>query len=84
MTITLDRGDLGIFLIRAEDGREVLVQTDWDLPAVASSFGWAPCPCGHTDGTVDCAHRSADEMIAEAREFLDEHVGVTADDPGYF
>jgi hypothetical protein len=84
MNITLDRGDFGTFLVRAEDGREILVQTDWDFPSVASTFGWTACPCGHTDGTVDCAHRTVGEMIAEAREFLDEHIGSTADDPGYF
>lgn len=26
--------------ILAEDGRSVLVQTDWDYPGVASTFGW--------------------------------------------
>ncbi len=84
MTITLDRGDFGTFLLRADDGRELLIQTDWDFPGVAAAFGWNPCGCGATDGTLDCAHRSAHELIAAAREFLDEHVGVAADDPGYF
>ena len=27
--------------IVADDGRTVLVQTDWDFPATASSFGWS-------------------------------------------
>lgn len=36
--------------IVAEDGRDHLVQTDWDYPGVASSFGWSTrnvqkCPC---------------------------------------
>ena len=84
MSITLHRGDFGTFLLQADDGREILIQTDWDFPCVATAFGWNPCPCGHTDGTVDCEHRTAREMIAAAREFLDEHIGVTADDPGYF
>lgn len=83
MIITLHRGDYGTLLIRAEDGQE-LVQTDWDFPGIASTFGWQPCPCGRTDGTVDCPHRTASAMIAEAREYLKEHVGETADDPGYF
>lgn len=27
--------------IVAEDGRDILVQTDWDWPSVASTFGWS-------------------------------------------
>ena len=84
MRITLLEGDYATFLLRAEDGRDILVQTDWDFPGVASNFGWTACPCGGTDGTVDCSHRSADEMIASAREFLRAHSGDTTDDPGYF
>lgn len=83
-TVTLLEGDHGTYLIEAEDGRTVLIQTDWDYPAVASVFGWQPCPCGETDGTVDCPHRTASEMIAEASQFLDAHIGDTAEDPGYF
>ena len=82
--ITLLEGDFGTFILEADDGRDVLIQTDWDYPAVASVFGWSPCSCGKTDGTVDCPHRTASEMIAEAREFLSAHVGDTAEDPGYF
>ena len=53
-----------------DDGRAVLVQTDWDYPGVAASFGWSirsvrpttranvgmlpACDHAHTDGTVDC------------------------------
>jgi len=84
MNITLQEGDFGTFLLVAEDGRELLVQTDWDFPGVAQTFGWSPCSCGKTDGTIDCPHRAADDMIAEARDFLQERVGQTTDDPGYF
>ena len=37
-----------------------------------------------TDGTVDCEHRMASEMIAEACEYLDGQIGESFDDPGYF
>ena len=84
MSITLLEGDCGTFLLVAQSGREILVQTDWDFPGLASTFGWSPCSCGATDGTVDCAHKTADEMIAAARDFLTAHVSDTADDPGYF
>ncbi len=84
MRITLLEGDYGTFLLRAQDGRDILVQVDWDFPGLASTFGWSPCPCGATDGTVDCEHETAADMIAAARDFLHERAGSTADDPGYF
>jgi hypothetical protein len=74
-----------------DDGRTVLVQTDWDYPGVARTFGWSPRevqredrpPCDHrsTDGTVDCpaCGVTAGEFIAAAREWLEEHDGATAD-----
>ncbi|MBU1173664.1 MAG: hypothetical protein KKD44_29185, partial [Proteobacteria bacterium] len=60
-------------------GREAaLVQSDWDFPAVASAMGWTPCEkCDLTDGTVDCAHRTATEMISEAYDFCRDHEGET-------
>lgn len=84
MTITLREGDVRTFRLVADTGREILVQSDWDFPGLASNFGWSTCRCGATDGTVDCAHRTAREMIADARDFLTAHVGDTANDPGYF
>lgn len=83
MNITLESGDFGTYLLVADDGAEVLVQTDWDFPGVASTFGWCPCHCGTTDGTVDCPHNTASEMIAAAA-YLDDHVGESVEDPGYF
>jgi len=83
-TITLVDDLHGNFVLQADDGRDLLIQVDWDYPGVASTFGWSPCPCGQTDGTVDCPHRTASEMIGEAGEFLRDHLGDTADDPGYF
>ena len=53
----------------------VLVQTDFDFPALASRLGFVPCDCGATDGTVDCEHRTASEMISAAYDYLVEHAG---------
>jgi hypothetical protein len=72
MTITLDDGPYFTFLIRSESGQTRLVQHDTDFPPVARTFGWG----GPEDGSL--------EAIWDAYAFLDEHVGNTADDPGYF
>jgi hypothetical protein len=84
MRITLEDGPFGTFVIRSEDGRSQLVQTDWDYPGVATAFGWVSCPWGDTNGTVDCDHRCAHEMIQDAYSFLSERVGESVEDPGYF
>ena len=84
MNITLRKSYMG-FEIEPEDGGEtVLVQTDWDFPGTADTFGWQACDCGFTDGTVDCEHRTASDMITEAYDYLMEHIGDTTEDPGYF
>jgi hypothetical protein len=80
--IVLMDTESGEFMLLADDGRTLLIEPDW--ARLARTFGWTPCPCGQTDGTVDCAHRKALDMIAEAYEFLTEHVGDEVDDPGYF
>ncbi len=69
-----------------------LVQLDWDFPGIASNFGFVPCDCcSSTDGTVDCEHRTALEMIQEAGAYLDDVCMLDwddprrlIDDPGYF
>jgi hypothetical protein len=85
---------------RAHPG-DILVQTDWDYPGIASSFGWSPAmvredsrdpadgpKCDHpgTDGTITCPDCGtyAATFIDSAAEWLDDHIGATADDPGYF
>ena len=64
----------------------ILFQLDWDFPSLASAFGFIPCDCGETDGTVDCKHHTAGDMIESATTYLDDCVasGKTAVDPGYF
>lgn len=68
------------------EGTSALIQEEGDFPGLATAFGWTPCPeCKATDGTIDCAHRTAEAMIAEAREFLaSECLGKFVKDPGYF
>lgn len=66
-----------------DESATVLSQSDWDWPGLASCLGWQPC-CDGTDGTVDCQHKTASEMIGEASEHLDAHLGEPFEDPGYF
>lgn len=75
MNITLESGQFGWdYLIVADDGRDILVQSDWDYPGVARTFGWS------WEG--DDADYSGE--IAAAAEYLDDNIGATAEDPGYF
>lgn len=84
--IRLEAGDFGwvYLIVNLETGEDVLIQADWDYPGTATSFGWEACPCEMTDGTVDCEHRTASEMIEEAGEYLTDHIGDEIEDPGYF
>jgi hypothetical protein len=88
------------FIIRDLDGDgSVLVQTDYDYPGTASTFGWSTTfvqpvdvglpdiECNHdgTDGTVDCACGvTAGDFIRSAGEYLRDNIGSVAPDPGYF
>jgi hypothetical protein len=85
MKITLSRGQGGLwYCLIAEDGREIIFQSDWDYPSLAGNFGYVPCECGRTDGTINCIHKTAIEMISAAVDFLNEHDGDSVEDPGYF
>jgi hypothetical protein len=82
-----------------DESQTILVQTDWDYPAVAQLFGWSLravqpvvvignlCDHGGTDGTIDCPECGlpALDFITAAGEWLDDNDGAEADDgPGYF
>lgn len=70
--------------IVADDGRRILIQTDWDYPGTASAFGWAvdrvqrhPVFCADGDGPCD------DDDCPECRaalELLDIPAGVRAEE----
>lgn len=85
-TLRLEKHHRGLYflLVDVNDGsRSVIIQTDWDYPGVASNFGFVACECGETDGTVDCPHHTARDMISRAYTYLCEHEGKTIEDPGY-
>jgi hypothetical protein len=92
--IQLDGDAFGYMIHDLDRGRTILIQTDWDYPGVASSFGWdirsahAPgCadPSG-TDGTIDCPScgTTASSFITAAESWMDDHLGAIVEDPGYF
>ena len=83
--VTLEAGSFGWdYRLVNDDDREILIQTDWDYPGVASNLGWSPCHDG-TDGTIDCpCGNTAMDLIASAQEFLNDHIGESFEDPGYF
>lgn len=94
ITLDTDTSDCpgAICKIVSDDGRDVLVKTDWDAPGVASTFGWSVSQvgsgCEHdgTDGTVACkaCGTTAGKFIEAAIDFINEHDGEAVEDPGYF
>ena len=57
------------------------VTIDYDYPGIAEIFGChSICGCGDTDGTVDCNHKTASQMIGEAGSFLDDNIGAISDE----
>lgn len=73
------------YTLKGPNGKKVSVQVDYEFPALASHFGWAPC-CGLTDGTVECPvhHTKVSDMISQAIDVLSQHDGYQFKDPGYF
>jgi hypothetical protein len=72
---------------------ECLIQSDWDAPGIASTFGWSlssvgSTGCEHrgTDGTVDCPEcgEKSSAFIAAAIDYINDHDGDEVEDPGYF
>ncbi len=90
MKIRLDSSNPKVpcgFLIVGDNDSDILIQTDWDFPGLASTFGWEGLSDHDgTDGTVTCPHcgKKAGAFIAEAYDFLKENDGAEANDPGYF
>lgn len=96
--IRLDEDGFGDYVLTEVDedgnetGEDLLVQTDWDYPATAANFGWDlgasedGCDHRYTDGTIACPDcgKSPGDFITQAAEYLDDHIGDEAEDPGYF
>lgn len=73
----------------ADEQNSLLVQSDWDYPSLARSFGWdwrSPnCDHSSTDGTVTCeCGMTASNFIQDAMEYLDANLGKIVEDCDYF
>jgi len=79
--ILIEREHCSFLITLLDENKEpsILVQTDWEYPAFASDLGWSPCDCGDTDGTVDCKHKTASQMICEAKQVLLDACGTVVE-----
>jgi hypothetical protein len=102
MKIKLDRasGISGYIVTLLGTDKDTLVQTDYDYPSLASTFGWdmretqvmnagyygVLCTHSQTDGTVNCPQcgLTPTTFINDADTFLSDNLGAIAEDPGYF
>lgn len=67
--ITLEAGQFGWdYIVATENGGTFYIQTDTDYPGIAMAFGWS----------------GDEDDIEGAQAFLDDNIGATVDDPGYF
>jgi hypothetical protein len=89
--IQLQRDKWNFYVVHLATEKSLYIQTDWDFPGIATSFGWIPkkyrkCRHSGTDGTVDCPDcgRSASDFISEAWDYLAKNEGKIITDPGYF
>lgn len=77
-------GGGGDFQAVAEDGREIVIEPDYDYCGWATHvLGWRACKCGTTDGTVPCKHKTVSQMIASAYTLIEKAAkrGKWYDDP---
>ena len=81
----LDNQQIGYTVTNIATGESIYYQTDWDYPRLVSDFGGdVICDCGETDGTVDCPHKTASEMITAADNWLFDNDGLEVDGFGSF
>ena len=70
--VRLEQGDFGTYLIvNCATSESILIQSDTDYPSLAMDFG------------LPMAKRFS-QAIEKAIDYLDDNIGTTIDDPGYF
>lgn len=81
----LDSVQVGYTITNLDTGKSIYYQTDYDYPRLVSELGGnVMCDCGETDGTVDCPHKTASDMITAADDWLFDNDGLEVDGRGSF
>jgi predicted nuclease of predicted toxin-antitoxin system len=78
--VRLEQGDFGTYLIvNCATSEDILVQSDTDFPSLAMDFGLPRT-------ILNCSSLSKrfSQAIEKAIDYLDDNIGTTIDDPGYF
>ena len=71
--VRLEQGDFGTYLIvNCATSEDILIQSDTDFPSLAVDFGLA------------IEEPLTIESIGKAIDYLDDNIGTTIDDLGYF
>ena len=71
--VRLEQGDFGTYLlVNCATSEDILIQSDTDFPSLAIDFGLA------------IEEPLTIESIGKAIDYLDDHIGTTIADPGYF
>lgn len=76
--ITLRRSRPLGYLIENDDGRSILVQTDWDYPSTAGSFGWSlrSVQSDRADTIEYCAPQETDTICTGHTVWKCDHLGT--------
>lgn len=81
----LDSVQIGYTVTDTDTGKSIYYQSDWDYPRLVADFGGCvTCECGETDGTVDCPHTTASDMITAADNWLFDNDGLEVNGVGTF
>ena len=75
--VRLEQGDFGTYLIvNCATSESILIQSDTDYPSLAMDFGLST-------RSKHSARRTF-KAIEKAIDYLDDNIGTTIADPGYF
>ena len=85
--ITYEGNSMGHYLVTSTDGKhELYVQSDWDFPSLAETFGWNGkiLPATKLREVRIDPKDTASAEIYSAIQYLDKNEGKVVEDPGYW
>tara|TARA_R110002153_G_scaffold142164_1_gene293274 strand:+ start:630 stop:923 length:294 start_codon:yes stop_codon:yes gene_type:complete len=81
--VRLEQGDFGTYLIvNCATSEDILIQSDTDYPSLAMDFGLPKAKQG--EPRTLCSSYLWSQAIEKAIDYLDDNIGATIADPGYF